>query len=83
MKAHQPDKQHVTNCFKDKGGEGANQIHMNAANPRKPGSAFSFTNSTSEAVQPINYPFALMANTAICGKCPPSAKGMSQKCKHK
>lgn len=50
---------------------------MNAGNPRKLGSAFSFKNSTSEAVQPINYPFALMANTAICGKCPPSAKGMS------
>lgn len=83
MKEHQIDKQNVTNCFKDKKEKGTNQIHMNAANPRKLGSAFSFKNSTSEAVQPINYPFALMANTAICGKCPPSAKGMSQKCKHK
>lgn len=50
---------------------------MNAANPRKLGSDFPFKNSTAEAVPPLNYPFALMANTAICGKCPPSAKGMS------
>lgn len=52
-------------------------MNMNAANPRKRGSDFSFKNSTSEAVYPINYPLALMANIAICGKCPPSAKGMS------
>lgn len=50
MKQHQIDKQNVTNCCKDKREEGTNQMNMNAANPRKPGSDFSFKNSTSEAV---------------------------------